>query len=227
MRHRFQLIVFDYDGTLVDSQHGILRAMTACFTAQGLVPPDAAAMRQVIGLSLESAVARLLPDPRDTGLVARVSENYRQAFLALRSAADYHEPLFPGVRETLVSLDKDGVRLGIATGKARRGLNASLERHQLGHHFVTMQTVDTAAGKPDPEMLYLAMAEAGATPGETVMIGDTSYDMTMAANAGVAAVGVAWGYHDPVELRHCGAAAIADDFAALLATLSDLSGARA
>jgi phosphoglycolate phosphatase len=222
--HRFQLIVFDYDGTLVDSQHAILRGMIESFTAQGLVPPDAAAVRQVIGLSLESAVARLLPDPRDTGLVARVAEKYRQAFLALRSAADYHEPLFPGVRETLVSLDKNGVRLGIATGKARRGLNASLERHQLGQHFATLQTVDSAPGKPDPEMLYLAMAEAGTAPGETVMIGDTSYDMTMAANAGVAAVGVSWGYHDPEELRRCGAAAIADDFASLPVTLSGLSG---
>lgn len=227
MRHRFQLIVFDYDGTLVDSQHGILQAMTACFTAQGLVPPNAAAVRQVIGLSLESAVARLLPDSRDTGLVARVADKYRQAFLALRSAPDYHEPLFPGVRETLVSLDKDGVRLGIATGKARRGLNASLERHRLGHHFVTLQTVDTAPGKPDPEMLYLAMAEAGAAPGETVMIGDTSYDMTMAANAGVPAVGVSWGYHDPEELRRSGAAAIAEDFANLPGTLAGLSGGSA
>lgn len=224
MRHPFQLIVFDYDGTLVDSQHAILRAMTEGFAAQGLTPPRAEAVRRVVGLNLELAVAKLLPDPSDSRLAAHVSESYRQAFLALRTAPDYHEPLFPGAREALMQLDQEDVCLGIATGKARRGLLASLERHGLGHHFVTLQTADLAAGKPHPEMLERAMAEAGAPPQATVLIGDTSYDMTMAANALVAGVGVAWGYHEAEELRQCGAVTIVETFEELPAALAQLGG---
>ena len=222
MSHRFQLIVFDYDGTLVDSQHMILRAMQEGFAAEGLDGPPVEAVRRVVGLNLDLAIATLLPESEDRALVARVAEGYRQAFLALRTAPDYHEPLFPGAREVLARLERDGVRLGIATGKARRGLLASLESHGLAHHFVTLQTADVAAGKPYPEMLERAMSEAGAGPEETVMIGDTCFDMLMAGNAGTTGVGVAWGYHAPEELRQSGAAAIVEAFADLPRTLAAL-----
>ncbi len=223
VRHRFQLIVFDYDGTLVDSQHLIARAMADGFVAHGLAPPPIEAVRRVVGLTLERAVANLLPDPGDVLTAARVADGYRQAFFALRSAPDCHEPLFPGVRETLLRLGQGEVRLGIATGKARRGLLASLERHGLEQHFVTLQTADVAAGKPDPEMLHQAMSEAGTAPGETVLIGDTTFDMEMAGNAGIAAIGVAWGYHEPKDLRQSGAAAIVESFAEIPDALSELS----
>ena len=223
MGHGFQLVVFDYDGTLVDSQHMIVRAMHEAFTAEGLEGPPLEAVRRVVGLSLDLAIARLLPDPDDRAAGARVAESYRQAFLAIRTAPDYHEPLFPGAREVLGALDRAGVRLGIATGKARRGLLASLEHNGLAPHFVTLQTADVAAGKPHPEMLERAMAEAGAAPGETAMIGDTSFDMFMAGSAGVTGIGVAWGYHDPEELRQSGAAAILESFAELTPTLAALS----
>lgn len=222
MAHNFQLIVFDYDGTLVDSQHMILRAMTEAFGARNLDVPPPEAVRRVVGLSLDIAVAKLLPDPEDGAIAAGVAESYREAFLALRTAPDYHEPLFPGAREALMHLGQDGVRLGIATGKARRGLLASLERHGLMHHFVTLQTADVAAGKPHPEMLERAMGEAGALPDETVVVGDTSYDMFMARNAGTTGIGVAWGYHEREELRQSGAAAIVESFPELPRTLAAL-----
>ena len=225
--HKFSLIVFDYDGTLVDSQHMIVRAMAEGFAAEGLAAPPAQDVRRVIGLSLAQACAALMPDPDDAAAVSRVAESYRQAFLALRSRPDYYEPLFPGTREALMQLDRGEVRLGIATGKARRGLLASLERRGIGAHFCTLQTTDTAAGKPHPEMLHRAMGEAGADPDETVLIGDTSFDMEMAGNAGVTGVGVAWGYHETLELRQAGAAAIVESFSMLPGTLSALSASRA
>ena len=224
--HTFQLIVFDYDGTLVDSPHIITRAMSEGFAAHGLAPPRAEDVRRVVGLTLERAVANLLPEPGDVATAARVAEGYRQAFFALRTQPDCYEPLFPGARETLIELGQGDVRLGIATGKARRGLLASLERHGLTEHFTTLQTADIAAGKPHPEMLNRAMSEAGTTVQDTVLIGDTTFDMAMAVNAGTAGVGVAWGYHEPEELRQNGAAVIVESFGDLPDALSTLSVAR-
>jgi len=215
MDHGFRLILFDYDGTLVDSQRAILHAMAAGFAAADLPAPEATAVRRVVGLNLEIAVSRLCPDPRDGATVNRVADAYRAAFQALRARPDYHEPLFPGVREALAALDRPEVCLGIATGKARRGLLASLERHSLEHRFVTLQTADDGPGKPHPAMLQRAMAETGAAPAETVLIGDTSFDMEMAVNASVPGLGVSWGYHAPEELSASGAAAIIESFAEL------------
>jgi phosphoglycolate phosphatase len=156
----------------------------------------------VIGLSLDEAVARLAAagDPAE-----KVTEAYRRAFFDLRSRPDFREPLFPGVAAALEALDSAGCLLGIATGKARRGLLATLERHGLGSRFVTLQTADSNPGKPHPAMLLRAMAETGADPDRTVLVGDTSYDMEMARRAGARAVGVAWGYHDRRELEAAGA----------------------
>jgi len=227
MSHTFRLIVFDYDGTLVDSQRAILHAMAEGFAAADLPAPEAAAVRRVVGLSLEVAVARLCPDSMDGITVNRVADAYRDAFHALRTRPDYCEPLFPGVRETLAALDRPEVCLGIATGKARRGLLASLKRHGLQHHFATLQTADEGPGKPHPAMLQRAMAEAGAAPEETVVIGDTTFDMEMAVNAGVTALGVSWGYHAPEELSASGAAGLIGSFAELPPRLAALSQVQA
>lgn len=215
-----RLVVFDFDGTLVDSQHGIAAAMAEAFAAHGLAPPQAEAVRGVIGLTLESAVARLLPDPRDLAGARRIADAYREAF-HLRRHGGPEESLFPGAREAIASLDRSGILLGIATGKGRRGLTAALDRLGLAEAFVTLQTVDDAPGKPHPEMLRRAMAEAGAEPWETAVIGDTTYDMEMAANAKVAAFGVAWGYHAPAALTEAGAAAIVECFELLETSLRD------
>ena len=218
-----RLVVFDCDGTLVDSQHHILAAMTAAFRDHGLDPPDAAAVRSLIGLPLVAIVGRLLPAHPPAAWEA-LAERYRQAFFALRQLPDHHEPLFPGTLEALDGLERAGFLLGIATGKARRGLDAVLASHAIADRFVTLQTADRAPGKPSPVMLQQAMAEAGADPASTVLVGDTTFDMQMARNAGVAAVGVAWGYHPAMELTEAGAVAVIDRFADLTPLAATLTG---
>jgi phosphoglycolate phosphatase len=203
----------------VDSAHHITAAMGQAFGAQGLARPDGAAVRRIVGLSLETAVAALAPEASPS-VHLRLVADYKAAFFELRGQADHSEPLYPGAREAIEFLGAQGLMLGVATGKSQRGLRAVLERHRLARHFITLQTADIAAGKPHPEMLYRAMADCRAEPAATVMIGDTSFDMQMAASAGVAGIGVAWGYHPPHELTASGAQAIAADFAALPALVT-------
>lgn len=218
-----RLIVFDCDGTIVDSQHLIAAAMAETFSAEGLMPPTTALVRRVVGLSLEQAIARLLPQDRVPD-AARLADAYKHVFQRLRSDPIMpQDPLFPLARETLRELAAGDYLLGIATGKSRRGLEVTLERHGLADLFATVQTADDAPSKPDPAMLRQAMAETAAAPGETIVVGDTVFDMMMAANAGVRALGVAWGYHAPEELRTAGAFAVLDGFAELPAQLHAIS----
>jgi phosphoglycolate phosphatase len=206
-----RLAVFDCDGTLVDSQHAIAACMAAAFEAERLAAPAPAAVRRVIGLPLPSCVAILAPEA-DEGGRARLVEAYKETFFTIRQRPDHHEPMFDGAREALDALEAEGWLLAVATGKARRGLLAVLERHALAGRFVSLQTADDGPGKPDPGMILRAMDAAGAAPADTVMIGDTSFDMRMAANAGVPGLAVGWGYHPADELRAAGAAALAERF---------------
>ncbi len=223
MNHPFRLIVFDFDGTLVDSLRNIVTSFSRAFEDQGFPAPGPEAVRRIVGLRLEIAAARLLPDSEDMDTAERVAAAYRAASRDLHARDLIDEPLYPGVRETLALLNRREVCLGIATGKSRRGLVGSLERHGLSGLFVTLQTSDDGPSKPHPEILHRAMSEVGAEPEETVVIGDTSYDMEMAANAGVRALGVSWGYHCAEELRASGAAQIAESFPDLPAVLADLT----
>lgn len=202
------LVVFDCDGTLVDSQHAIGAAMTAAFLKGGRAVPPREAIRRVVGLSLETAVHRLVPDAGDAEVRA-LAESYKSEFQKLRQRPDHDEPLFPGIRETLARLagERDIV-LGIATGKSMRGVAALLAREDLEGVFATVQTADTHPSKPHPAMLETAMREVGAERHRTVMIGDTTFDMEMAIRAGAQALGVAWGYHEIDELEAAGAHAI-------------------
>jgi len=209
-----KLCVFDCDGTLIDSQHSIVACMVSAFAAHGLAEPTAASVRHIVGLALTPAVARLLP-AADELTHERVAQSYRDAFTVMRQSGAVREPLYPGVLEALAAVEEAGWLMGIATGKSRRGLLATLAGHGLGERFVTMQTADSAASKPDPDMMLRAMDETGAQPGATVMVGDTTYDMEMARNAGTFAVGVAWGYHDEEHLWDSGAHAVISDFAHL------------
>lgn len=213
-----RLIVFDCDGTLVDSQHVIGESMSRAFDRADLTPPPLADVRRVVGLALVEAVARLLPD-HETHRADEVADHYKAAFGEIRRSADIHEPLFPGVRDVLGALDEAGFLLGVATGKSRRGLTATLAHHALDKHFVTLQTVDDAPGKPHPGMLENAMRDVGAEPGETAFVGDTVFDMEMAQNAGVRGVGVSWGYHAAEELVTAGAHHLIHDIAELAAAL--------
>lgn len=205
-----RLAVFDCDGTLVDSQHGICTAMTRAFEGEKLVAPDRATILSVVGLSLPLAMARLLPDA-DADYHHLLSESYKSAFQQLRRDKGVSEPLYPGIAELIRQLDADGWLLGVATGKSDRGLRLCLEHHGIHAHFVTLQTADRHPSKPHPSMLLTAMADAGASPGSTVMIGDTSFDIDMAVAAGVRGIGVAWGYHAPADLIAAGAHAVAMD----------------
>ncbi len=222
-----RLIVFDCDGTLVDSQHLIAAAMVETFATVGLAAPSTEVVRRVVGLRLDEAIARLLPDSL-IGQAEALSETYKTAFHRLRAdPAMPQDPLFPAARETLRALAEAGYLLGIATGKSRRGLRLTLERHGLAGLFVTLQTANDAPGKPDPAMVRQAMEEAGAAPHETLVIGDTVFDMKMAANAGVRALGVAWGYHEPAELIEAGALGLVERFDELPARLGALRAAGA
>ncbi len=214
-----RLAVFDCDGTLVDSQANIVGAMREAFAAVGVPAPADHAIRHVVGLSLFETMAMLLPDA-DPDLHAALADAYRGAYHRMRAAGTLAvEPLYPGMADALVALGDAGWRLGVATGKSDRGLSLILAHHDLAHHFVTLQTADRHPSKPHPAMLELAMAQAGATPADTVMIGDTAYDMAMAIAAGARAVGVDWGYHDTATLYAAGAETVVADADALLAHL--------
>lgn len=208
------LVVFDCDGTLVDSQHSICTAMTRAFEEAKLSAPDRLAILSVVGLSLPHAIARLLPDA-EADFHDHLSERYKLAFQAMRRENSVSEPLYPGIADLVHDLDRAGWLLGVATGKSDRGLALCLTHHGLIDRFVTLQTADRHPSKPHPSMLLTAMAEAGAAPATTVMIGDTSFDIDMAVAAGVRSIGVAWGYHAPDELIAAGAQAVAMDSAQL------------
>jgi len=210
-----KLAVFDCDGTLVDSQANICRAMEEAFLLADIPAPPRTAIRRIVGLSLVEALAALLPQA-DAALHRRMAADYKDACFRLRtSGAMADEPLFEGIATVLATLAEDGWLLGVATGKSDRGLAHILGHHGLAERFVTLQTADRHPSKPDPAMLVAAMAEAGAEPQMTAMIGDTSFDMAMAKAAGARAVGVAWGYHDVHELVEAGADVVADRVAAL------------
>ncbi|AWN47331.1 HAD family hydrolase [Methylobacterium terrae] len=211
------LIVFDVDGTLVDSQHLIVAAQAEAFAAVGLPAPTRERSLSVVGLSLPQAFTALVGAD---GPVVALSEAYKQAFGRLRARAEIRETLFPGAAALLARLNRDpAVQLGIATGKSRRGVDHLVALHGWEGWFATVQTADDAPSKPHPAMLEQAMAETGTEPARTVMIGDSTYDMMMARGAHVTALGVAWGYHTPDALRAAGAHAVLDSMAALEATL--------
>ena len=205
-----RLAVFDCDGTLVDSQHSICTAMFRAFEDEKLPVPDRTSVLSVVGLSLPLAIARLLPEA-DADFHDHLSERYKFAFQQMRRENAVSEPLYPGIADLVRELDTDGWLLGVATGKSDRGLGLCLSHHGIANHFVTLQTADRHPSKPHPSMLLTAMAEAGAVPETTVMIGDTSFDIDMALTAGVRALGVGWGYHAPADLIAAGADAVAMD----------------
>ncbi len=221
-----RLAIFDCDGTLVDSQANICRAMVDAFTLHGLDLPAHNAIRRVVGLSLVEAMRMLLPDA-DPALHAQLGADYKLAFQRMRGHGLVDEPLFDGIAESIAALEADGWLLGVATGKSDRGLLHCLEYHGLRGSFITLQTADRHPSKPHPSMIHQAMADAGAIPGTTVMIGDTSFDIGMGLAAGCTAIGVAWGYHDAAELLAEGAHFVADRPDQLPAILASSMGNKA
>ncbi|HMR31954.1 MAG TPA: HAD-IA family hydrolase [Geminicoccaceae bacterium] len=213
-----RLVVFDCDGTLVDSQRFIVECMTAAFVAERMEPPSSDAIRRIVGLTLVHAVDRLLGGG-DLAMAERLADGYRAQFLLRRERGDTDEPLFPGAVELLDELAARGVTMGVATGKTMRGLKHILAQHGLSHRFITLQTADLHPSKPHPAMIEAAMRETGAAPAETMMVGDTSFDIEMAVAAGVLPVGVSWGNHPAVELKAVGAVHVLDRFDQLIGLL--------
>ena len=207
-----QLIIFDVDGTLVDSQNYICEAQRRAFVAHGLTPPDRAKMLSIVGLSLVRAFEVLAPDAPAESL----AQAYKDSWADMKGKPEWDDPLFPGARETIEALAaRDDVLLGIATGKSRKGVNSLFDKTGWEKHFCTIQTSDLHPSKPAPDMVLAALSETGAEPHAAIMIGDSTYDMEMACSAGVKAIGVAWGYHAPDLLTGAGASYIAQDYSAL------------
>ena len=204
MSGNINLAVFDCDGTIVDSQHSIVSAMHVAFSVLSLDLPSAEAVKRIVGLPLLDVIARLHPAGK-AEVHREIREEYRKAYSSARERGRIHDPLFPGINKTLDDLEAAGWILGVATGKSHAGLVNTLQSHDLLERFLTIQTADKAAGKPNPDMLLKAMSETGANAQNTVMIGDTTFDIEMARNAGALAIGVAWGYHDASELLDAGA----------------------
>ena len=214
-----RLVIFDVDGTLVDSQADILAAMAHAFDRAGHPVPSRDTVLGIVGLSLDVAVARLAP-ALDPGRHTQMVTWYKDAYMELRAktGAAQSSPLYPGALDAIEALHAiPDVLLGVATGKSRRGLDKLLDAHDLRRYFVTQQVSDHHPSKPHPSMLQAALSETGVAPDCAVMIGDTSFDMEMAHAAGITGIGVSWGYH-PREDLHL-AARVIDDFSQLPACL--------
>jgi phosphoglycolate phosphatase len=216
MPKRFELLVFDWDGTLIDSTSAIAACIQEAARDLGLAVPDDQRARHVIGLGLSDALAYAVPD-LPVSEYGRMAERYRHHFLA----RDADLPLFAGSRELLGALRTRGHRLAIATGKSHAGLARALGQLDLGGIFAATRCADQCSPKPAPDMLIELMDELGATAERTLMIGDTAHDLVMAANAGVAAVAVGYGAHSPEELVALGPLALARSTAELAAWLDE------
>ena len=221
MSAALRLVLFDVDGTLVDSQGSILSAMTACFEALSLTAPTRAATLSIVGLSLPQAMARLAPD-QSPETQARLVQGYKDSYHAQRlEQGAASSPLYPGARAVIETLHSTPeILLGVATGKSQRGLDALLQAHALDRYFITRQVADHHPSKPHPSMIQTALSETGVDAKDAVMIGDTSFDMEMAAAAGVKGIGVSWGYHHHSALSS--ATRVIDRFEDLPGTLAEI-----
>jgi phosphoglycolate phosphatase len=212
---RYSLIVFDWDGTLLDSATGIAISIQEASREMGLEVPSRERASHVIGLGLMDALRHAVPDLPEKSY-AEFAERYRKHFLTREEGMD----LFPGVPELLAGLQEAGYTLAVATGKSRKGLERALRASGLGAHFAATRCADESRSKPDPAMLFELMGELSRAPGELLMIGDTSHDLEMATNAAVDAVGVTYGAHPEASLRACSPRGVVGSVAELSAWLA-------
>ena len=211
MSGRFDVLVFDWDGTLIDSAAHIALSLQAAFRDLGLKIPTEEAARHVIGLGLEDTLQYLDPS-LETARYQDLVERYRVHFLA----GDHVVELFPAVAKGIPALHQAGYLMAVATGKSRRGLDRSLSATGLQSYFHASRCGDEGFPKPHPDMLHEIMRALGAAPERTLMIGDTTHDLQMAQNAGVAAVGVAYGAHGAAKLASMNPLACVTSFEQLM-----------
>lgn len=209
MNRSFDLIVFDWDGTLMDSARKIVRCFQVAAADVGVAVPDEERVRHIIGLGLKEALAALLPEI-DPDTRRQIAERYREHFLFLDET---EMELFPGVREGLEGLAAAGFRMAVATGKARRGLDRVLRETQTSVYFCSTRCADEAGSKPHPRMLHDILAHTGMEPSRAVMVGDTTYDLEMATAASLASLAVSYGAHDRDRLLARNPLACLDSFA--------------
>ena len=203
-------ILFDCDGTIADSCAMICEIMRMVFTKHDQPVPSDAATRAIIGLSLDTAIGQLKPDA-SIGDVAKLAESYRTIFRASRSEPRFREALFPGMRDLIDRLAaRSDVRLGMVTGKSRRGVDSICQTHGMTGCFSVVRTADDCPSKPDPAMVLESCAALDLKPSDALVVGDSIYDMQMARNAGAAGMGVAWGTFAPASLVSAGAFAVAE-----------------
>ncbi len=217
MTKHYDLIVFDWDGTLMDSALHIVTSMQHAIRGLSLPARTDEQLRELIGLGLNDAFARLYPELNTAATLQLLSE-YRQHFL---NPPVPEARLFSGVQDTLSELMAQGYQLAVATGKSRRGLDRALSETGLGPLFVTSRCADECKSKPDPQMLEEILWECEVDPVRALMVGDTEYDVAMARSAGVRAVGVACGVHAPERLTTAGAHGVLPNVATLSRWLSD------
>ncbi|MCR9271306.1 MAG: HAD-IA family hydrolase [Hyphomonadaceae bacterium] len=215
-----KLAIWDMDGTIVDSREVIQTAMERCFESMDLSPPSYEQTRKIVGLGLEEACRTLAPEGTD---IPKLTEAYRQAFVARRAEADFKEPLYEGAQETLDRLAQDGWLIAMATGKSHRGIRAIFEMHPLEDYFDTIWCADDGPGKPHPFMCEQAMAALGAEPHQSLIIGDAVHDIRMGLNAGIRTLGVSWGFGEAQELSQVGAHEIHHDFTTLNTSLDQFA----
>ena len=216
MSNNLRVIVFDCDGTIVDSQKALVEIMQTTFGLFDLKLPKREEILFGVGLELSAGIERLLP--RMHGLdIRKLCETYKKLAARNRENKSNMDLLYPDAESVIRRLYLDRWLLGIATGKSRTGLDHVLTSHNLSELFVTKQTADSAAGKPNPEMLENAMRDTGVSPRNVLMVGDTTFDMCMAKNAGTRAIGVSWGYHSTNDLIEAGAEIVLNSYQDLLA----------
>ncbi len=203
-----KLVLFDCDGTLVDSADIIHASMVATFREAGFVEPTPEATKSIIGLTLDLAIATLLNRPLDAEC-GHLAARYKEHFLASRHLPSFQEPLYEGIAELIETLAKrDDILIGMVTGKSQRGVRRVLETYGFERHFVTIRTADDCPSKPHPAMVLECCGETGIDPASTFVVGDAIYDMQMATSAGAKAIGVSWGYGARDALIATGASAV-------------------
>lgn len=220
MSSEFNLLVFDWDGTLMDSEARILDCVRATVTHLDLPPVSDKQIRNIIGLGLKEAVITLFPGAEDK-LVAQVIDVYRRHFLAGDSTPS---KLFSGVREVLLKLERRGYLLAVATGKGRPGLDQALQETGLGTLFHATRCADESFSKPHPDMLLQLLSELGVESSDTLMIGDTEYDMEMATNARTHGLAVSYGVHEAERLMRHNPLGCLDDISDLVPWLDQRTG---
>jgi phosphoglycolate phosphatase len=216
MNKSYDLIVFDWDGTLMDSEARIVRCMQGAARDLGVADPGPAAIRHIIGLGLTEAMATLFPEESADSRAA-LTDRYRIHFLEQDNTPML---LFPGVHEGLTALAGQGFLLAVATGKSRRGLDRVFDETGTRELFVASRCADEAFSKPHPRMLEEILEVTGVAAGRTIMVGDTVYDMQMAGNANVPGLGVSYGVHPREQLLAHGALACMDSFPEVCTWLS-------